>query len=68
MAAIIMVDDNHILYSKIATLYDWINWHCIYLSWTHIDYVEKNLCIPIETQIMTHIGRILILLSQQIPY
>ena len=60
-----------ILYSKIATLYKYMtgltDTEFICLGHTLIVF-RNNLCILIETQIRTHIGKILILLSQQIKY
>ena len=59
-----------ILYSKIATLcmhiMALIDTELIYLEYTLIE-LRNNLHISIETEVRTHIIRILILLSQQIP-
>ena len=59
-----------ILYSKIATLWmhimALIDTGLIYLEYTLIE-LRNNVHISIETEVRTHIIRILILLSQQIP-
>ena len=59
-----------ILYSKIATLWmhimALIDTKLICLEYTLIE-LRNNLHISIETEVRTHIGIILILLSQQIP-
>ena len=62
------------LLHKIATLYKCMTgltdivYICLHgLEHTYI-VLRSNLCIPIETQIITHIVRILIFLSQQIQY
>ena len=67
MAAIIMVDDGHIVFQNSNTMTGLTDIVYICLEHTLI-MLRNNLCIPIETQIRTHIGRILILLSQQIQY
>ena len=59
-----------ILYSKIATLWmhiiPLIETELIYLEYT-LTELRNNFHISIETEVRTHILRILILLSQQIP-
>ena len=66
----IMVDYSHIIFQNSNTVYimtgltDIVS---ICLEHTFI-VLRNNICNPIETQIRTHIIRILILLSQQIHY
>ena len=67
--AAIMVEYSHIIFQNSNTTFMTGLTDIVSICLEHTFIVlRNNLCIPIDTQIRTHIVRILILLSQQIHY